>query len=211
MGDNMVKPLSDKGLDKIFNYLTRQTEENVRVYKQRSSPYVDLTYMHLLCAANAVKNVVEIGTFRGLSACFMALGVSGSVHTINRNAAEITSANKLAEDLEIENIVFYEGDSLEVLPSLVTRLDGDFQLGYIDGWHSYEYAMSEYQLLDKSIDKACGLIAFDDAAKVHPDGKDDGGVPRVLEQLSITPSPIVRKRIAFKTYGDFRTLETPAR
>ena len=202
----MVKELKDIGLDKIFNYLLRQDEQTVRSYKNRSSPYVDLVYMHMLCVANRVENVVEIGTFRGLSACFMALGVQGTVHTINRSGGEIASAEKLAADLGIMNIVFHEGDSLEVLEKILPDLSGTFQLGYIDGWHSYNYAMNEYKLLDAYIDKAAGLIAFDDAAKVHPEGADDGGVPRVLEELDLVPAKYLGNRIALKPYGTFQTL-----
>lgn len=202
----MVKELKDIGLDKIFNYLLRQDEETVRIYKNRSSPYVDLMFMHMLCVANRVENVVEIGTFRGLSACFMALGVEGTVHTINKSAGEIKSAKKLADDLGIGNIVFHEGDSLDVLERILPDLSGSFQLGYIDGWHSYHYAMNEFRLLNAHIAKDNGLIAFDDAAKIHPEGKEDGGVPRVLEELALQPAKYLGNRIALKPYGSFRTL-----
>lgn len=203
----MAKPLKDIGLDKIFNYLLRQDEDTVRLYKNRSSPYIDLVHMHLLCLANAVDNVVEVGTFRGLSACFMALGVKGTVHTINKSAGEIEAAEKLARDLEITNIVFHHGDSLEVLAEILPGLSGKFQLGYIDGWHSYHYAMNEYRLIEQHLDKNKGLIVFDDAAKLHNEGKDDGGVPRVISELKLEPCRFLNRRVALKPYGEFKTLE----
>lgn len=202
----MVKTLRDIGIDKIFNHLLRQDEDTVRIYKNRSSPYIDLVHMHLLCLANSVESVVEVGTFRGLSACFMALGVTGKIHTINKSADEIESAKKLAEELDIDNIVFHHGDSLEVLPDILPDISGKFQIGYIDGWHSYHYAMNEYRLIDEHINREKGLIVFDDAAKLHPEGEEDGGVPRVLEELNISATRYLGKRIAMKAYGNFRTL-----
>lgn len=156
---------------------------------------------------NAVKNVVEVGTFRGLSACFMALGVSGEVHTINKSEGEIKAAKRLADELQIFNIFFLHVDSFEVLENILPELSGQFQVGYIDGWHSYHYAMNEYKMIDQHIVKRKGLVVFDDAAKLHNEGKEDGGVPRALKELDLKPCRFLNRCVALKPYGDFHTLE----
>tara|TARA_R110000851_G_scaffold108257_1_gene229338 strand:+ start:6422 stop:7057 length:636 start_codon:yes stop_codon:yes gene_type:complete len=123
--------------------------------------------LELLCeilAKNKVNNVIEIGTYKGLSASLFSSVISGVVHTINVNPKELKIAKCLWEDLEIDNIKSYKGDSLKLLPELLANVK-DVNFIYIDGEHWNDYPLKEYEIIlnnDKQLTNC--LIYFDDGS-----------------------------------------------
>jgi len=126
-------------------------------------------------------NILEIGTFLGRTACYMGATcapLGGKVTTINVNKLEYESAKSLAEELELDNIDFRLGNSLDIIP----ELDGNWDLVFIDGHHSYKYSMSEYDLVKDRM-KPDSIIILDDVNAEHNDSKGDGGVPRTAREV----------------------------
>ena len=199
-------PSSPNSLDDLLSFyysmgLYKRTE-----LTRRSSPIDDLCYYHLLCRFNRVTNVIEIGTFNGLSAIFLATACKGTVFTININKNEILAAKTLARKARVSNIEFLEGDSLDILPELSRRLSDTCSFVYIDGFHDYKYSFNEYQIATAHINKQRGLVIIDDADYIHEDGKHDGGVPRMVEEVKAIPHESFNRRFAYKVFGDFEII-----
>lgn len=89
-------------------------------------------------------------------------------------------ARSVVSDFGLTNVEFIVGDSLKVLPNLLPKIT-NLQAAYIDGNHSYKYSMGEFRMIEAAI-KGNGLIFFDDANKLHPDGYEDGGVPKTVTE-----------------------------
>jgi predicted O-methyltransferase YrrM len=195
------------GLDRtITKYVELDAETRSRV-QRRSSPLDDLAYLAMVLRANEVVDMIEIGTFLGQSACFLAPAIRGKFYTINKNPREVAIAKETLEKFEITNVVCITGDSLVELPKLVKKVERNLNAVYIDGFHSYEYAYGEYQIVEPYLrDKASAAIFFDDAHKLHPDGATDGGVPRAVREANADAIPILGHRVAIKTYGSFKYL-----
>jgi predicted O-methyltransferase YrrM len=199
--------INTAGLDKaIGTYLELDEERRTRMRK-RSSPLDDLAYLALLLRANEVVDMIEIGTFLGQSACFLAPAIKGKFHTININPREVAIARETVAAYGINNVVFHTGDSLEVLPRILPKVAGRLGAVYIDGFHSYEYAINEYRLVEPHVaDKSSAAVFFDDAHKLHPDGAEDGGVPKAVIEAQAEPMPLIGFRIAVKRFGTFKML-----
>lgn len=76
-------------------------------------------------------NILEIGTFTGYSAIYMASGLSpeGRLHTIDNNPEIAYIAQKYIEKSGLsEKIITHQGNGLDVIPSL----EGPFDLVFID-------------------------------------------------------------------------------
>lgn len=76
-------------------------------------------------------NVLEIGTFTGYSAIYMASGLSpeGKLHTIDNNPEVADIAQKYIEKSGLsDKITIHQGSGLDVIPTL----DGPFDLVFID-------------------------------------------------------------------------------
>lgn len=98
---------------------------------------------------NKIKNVIEIGTFNGLSAAVFASIIEGNVYTINVDEKEINNSKKLWDDLKITNIKQYKGSSLNVLPKLVDEID-EVNFVFVDGNHDIPYASKEFEIIKNS-------------------------------------------------------------
>ena len=75
---------------------------------------------------NKPKRILEIGTAVGYSAiCFSDfLAKDGKIDTIEREKDRVEEAKKNFENLELENIInIYEGDAVEILPTLNEKYD----------------------------------------------------------------------------------------
>ena len=75
---------------------------------------------------NKPKRILEIGTAVGYSAvCFSEfLAKDGKIDTIEREKDRVEEAKKNFENLELENIInIYEGDAVEILPTLDNKYD----------------------------------------------------------------------------------------
>jgi predicted O-methyltransferase YrrM len=133
---------------------------------------------------NKYVNILEIGTFLGRTTCHLGATcapLNGKVTTININESEYKYANNLASELGLDNIDFRLGSSLDVIP----QLDGDWDFVFIDGHHSYRFAMAEFNLVKDRM-KGNAMIIFDDAGGIHCDAKGDGGVPRAVKESGAT-------------------------
>ena len=76
-------------------------------------------------------NILEIGTFTGYSAIYMASGLSpeGRLHTIDNNPEIADIAQKYIEKSGLaDKIITHQGNGLDV----ITTLDGPFDLVFID-------------------------------------------------------------------------------
>jgi predicted O-methyltransferase YrrM len=195
------------GLDKsIKTYLALDQETRDRIGR-RSSALDDIIYMALLLRANEVHDMIEIGTFLGQSAVFLAPAIKGTFHTINYNPREVVIAKETVAKYGITNVEFHTGDSLQVLPELVKKVSPRLGAVYIDGNHSYKYAMGEFRIVEPHVSKkASAVVFFDDAHYVHPDGQGDGGVPKAVQEAGARPAHFIGNRIALKTYGNFRAI-----
>lgn len=114
-------------------------------------------------------------------------------------------AQKTVSDFGLTNVKFIVGDSLEALPELVQNIP-NLEAAYIDGYHSYRYSMGEYQIIEPLVGNKKSAIFIDDAHKPHPDGEQDGGILRTVDEPGSKRIPILGNRIAVKTFGDFALL-----
>jgi predicted O-methyltransferase YrrM len=195
------------GLDKVIAKFIGLDAETRAKINRRSSPLDDLVYLALMLRANEVEDVIEIGTFLGQSACFLAPAIRGRFHTININPREVAIAKQTVESFGIKNVVFHTGDSLEVIPRLLPKVSARLGAVYIDGNHSYKYAIEEFRLVEPILaSKPSAAAFFDDAHKLHPDGAEDGGVPRAVAEVGASAMPFIGHRVAIMKYGSFKTL-----
>lgn len=77
------------------------------------------------------ENILEIGTFTGYSAIYMASGLSpeGRLHTIDNNPEIADIAQKYMEKSGLsDKIITHQGNGLDVIP----MLEGPFDLVFID-------------------------------------------------------------------------------
>lgn len=124
-------------------------------------------YLSNLIRDNGIKNAIEIGTFYGRMALYLAAACEengGTLYTININPKEMIVARDIALKCDIHNIEFITGDSLVVLPDLVSTID--YQYVFIDGMHNDHYAWNEFSITSQHINKECGVIIFDDIPAV---------------------------------------------
>jgi len=133
-------------------------------YFERSL-FIDINEMMVLCnniIENNVENIIEIGTYKGVTAAIFASIIDGKVYTININDDEIFYSKTLWDSLEIKNIVQIKGSSLDELPKLVDSVD---KIGfvYVDGNHDIPYPAKEFEIINNSkIKNTNTLVYFDD-------------------------------------------------
>lgn len=190
-------------LEQVLEYVNGLDENLEKAIRQRSSPLEALKLFYEMTQKNKVKNIIEIGTFMGLSALFFAAACKkqgGLVFTINVSKEETEVAKNLLKGAGLDNVVFLVIDSLNVLPVLTKRIKNDYNLVYIDGWHSYNYCMNEYRITEEYINRENGIIIVDDYTYVHLEARDDGGVPRVVEELKLDT---YANFFAYKLFGKF--------
>lgn len=188
----------------IKTYFENLTEKERMAISRRSSPLDDLLYIGMSFRQNNVMDVIEIGGFLGMSALFIAPNIRGKYYSINISQTEIEAAAAMLNRVGVNNVQYILGDSLDVLPSLAKKLDSTLDAVYIDGYHSYHYSYGEYNIVAPYLSKRGKAVAiFDDAASLHPDGKDDGGVPRAVLDVGAVRIPFLNNRIAIKTFGQY--------
>ena len=133
-----------------------------------------------------VKTAVEVGTYQGHTTAYMALAVQnqpgGMVYSVDINPTHQEAAGNLLSLLGLsDKVQLVLGASSQVLPDLLC--DKKIDAAFIDGLHSYEAASSDFWNLYRAMDPAHILIVLDDVDDIHPEGKDDGGVPRLITEL----------------------------
>jgi predicted O-methyltransferase YrrM len=129
------------------------------------SLYVDQNEMMMLCnnvIINNVKNVIEIGTYKGVAAAVFSSIIDGNVYTINVDNEEIRLSKILWDSLGIKNIIQIKGSSLDMLSTLINNID-DIGFIYVDGNHDIPYPATEFQIiLDSKVKNNKCLVYFDD-------------------------------------------------
>jgi hypothetical protein len=139
------------------------------------SLYVDQNEMMMLCEniiSNNVKNVIEIGTYKGVAAAVFSSIIDGNVYTINVDDEEIFLSKIIWNSLGINNIVQINGNSLDVLPQLLKDID-DVNFIFIDGNHDIPYPAKEFEIiLNSKIKDGNCFIYF-----------HDGPLPGVMQAI----------------------------
>ena len=113
-------------LSSIRGTLTEQ-EEVMQI-----SP-VEGRLLQVIMALGQVRTVVEVGVLAGYSAIHMAqaLPEGGKIYAIDRMGTYIARARQNAEACGVsDRIEFYEGEAIDVLPSLTQK--GPFDMVFID-------------------------------------------------------------------------------
>lgn len=129
--------------------------------------YVEAEAFDAIIKANNVKSILEIGTFHGVSTCYLGASVSqngGNILTIdlfyNKNRTpHITSFIK---ELKADNISYIEsvdGAQFEMLKMIKKNML--FDMIYIDGDHFFENALGMFCIADVLL-KSKGVLVMDD-------------------------------------------------
>jgi predicted O-methyltransferase YrrM len=127
---------------------------------------------------NNVKNVVEIGTYKGVATAVFASIIEGNVYTINVSDEEIFYSKTLWESLDIKNITQIKGSSLDTLSQLLNNID-DVNFILIDGDHNAPYPAKEFEIiLNSKIKNDKCFIYFHDG--------DTPGVIQAKEMYDLT-------------------------
>lgn len=138
--------------------------------------FKDWQYQHPLMLYSFIKLlkpkvVVEVGTFMGYGACYMAraLQENGSGHLFCIDNWQLPNPKWRPEPVRD---TFKNSLSALGLFGFVTLIEGDsrhvqwpdkIDLAYIDGWHSYELAKNDFL---KAAEHGANTICFDDTITV---------------------------------------------
>ena len=107
--------------DKLINIKRKALEEHIPIIMDDT-----LEVIGKILEENKPKRILEIGTAVGYSAiCFSKyLAENGKIDTIERDEERIIEAKKNIKEMELENIIhIYEGDAVEILPTLNEKYD----------------------------------------------------------------------------------------
>lgn len=110
--------------------------------------------------SGSYRNVLEIGTYRGITAAFMA-GFVKHVTTIDLKQGKMereaftTDRVKMWNELGVPNISLKLVESNEEKEGVVSRLA--FDLAFIDGDHTYAGVATDFAMV-----KHCGAVLFHD-------------------------------------------------
>ena len=109
MNDKLII-MKQKALDEHIPIIMDETLEVIAEYLKESKP----------------KKILEIGTAVGYSAiCFSKyLAENGRIDTIERDEERIIEAKRNIKEMELEDVIhIYEGDAVEILPTLKDKYD----------------------------------------------------------------------------------------
>ena len=165
---------------KLFN------PSGIAVEEMASNP-ISLSFLNFICYLIKPKNILEIGSFIGLSTMELSthLKKNGKVTAIEKYDKFYNIAKKNFKINKLEkkiNIIL--GEALDVLSS--NKLKKKFDLIFIDG--NKENYKEIFQLCEKKLSKD-GIIIIDnifnqgDAMNSKPQTQKGAGVKRLLEYL----------------------------
>ena len=146
-----TSPLSD-----IVSEIAARTRAGQRS-AQMMSGLAEARLLEALIIVGGARRVLEIGTFTGVGAVSMAaaLPADGRVTTLEVDADTATAAQRNIDDSGYaDRIELIVGDALQTLD----RLDGPFDLVYIDAW-KYDYPAYYDRVLPKLAER--GVIVAD--------------------------------------------------
>ena len=107
--------------DKLINIKQKALEEHIPIIMDDT-----LEVIGKILEENNPKRILEIGTAVGYSAiCFSKyLAENGRIDTIERDEERIIEAKKNIKEMELEDVIhIYEGDAVEILPTLNEKYD----------------------------------------------------------------------------------------
>ncbi len=113
MNDEKLKIIKEKALEEHIPIIMDDTLEVIDTYLKEMKP----------------KRILEIGTAVGYSAiCFSRyLAEEGMIDTIERDEERIAEAKANIKEMELDSkINIYEGDAVEILPTLKNKYDAVF-------------------------------------------------------------------------------------
>jgi len=109
----------------LLSKLNRETHLS-QVYPRMLSGHIEGTFLRMICNIQKPRRVLEIGTFTGYSAIFMAMGLpeNGILHTIEVNPEQEEIITRYIHEAGLaEKIVLHIGDAMEIIPSLNEKWD----------------------------------------------------------------------------------------
>ena len=113
MNEEKLKIIKEKALEEHIPIIMDDTLEVIDTYLKEMKP----------------KRILEIGTAVGYSAiCFSKyLAEDGTIDTIERDEERIAEAKENIKEMELDSkINIYEGDAVEILPTLNKKYDAVF-------------------------------------------------------------------------------------
>ena len=110
LNEERLEKIKQKAIENHIPIIMDETLEVIAEYLKESKP----------------KKILEIGTAVGYSAiCFSKyLAENGRIDTIERDEERIIEAKKNIKEMELEDVIhIYEGDAVEILPTLKDKYD----------------------------------------------------------------------------------------
>jgi caffeoyl-CoA O-methyltransferase len=158
-------------LDEVVSEIAARTRAG-QPSSQMMSGLAEARLLEALIIVGGARRVLEIGTFTGVGAVSMAaaMGADGRVTTLEVNAeTAATAATNIEQSGYGDRIELIVGDALQTLD----RLEGPFDLVYIDAW-KYDYPAYYDRVLPKLAER--GVIVADNlfqSGRAFDDEADD--------------------------------------
>lgn len=93
-------------------------------------------FLKMICSMMNAQTVLEIGTYTGYSAIYMARGMAqgGVLHSVDNNPEISDIAEEFVKRAGLsDKVVLYQGNALEVIPNkILPALDSEIDLVFID-------------------------------------------------------------------------------
>ena len=151
--------IQDLGAGSKVSKATKRTISSVA--KSALSSPRHLRLLSRLAESNSSKNIIELGTSLGISACYLAKASVGShVYTFEGCTDTARVAQKTFESLSADNITLEKGNIEVHLPRILQSL-GQVDFAYLDANHTFEATTSYFNILCERI--TCdSIIVIDD-------------------------------------------------
>lgn len=133
----------------------------------------------MLLDAERPNVVVETGTNVGSTAILIAQAIldsgrQGVLHTIELDPDVHEEARRRFDLAGVSSVITaYCGDSLQVLPEVVSQVD-EIAVAFLDGNHLHDHVVQEFEILADRV-RQDGVVIFDNTSLIAEPGED----PRV--------------------------------